>query len=396
MPSIVLCLHAHLPLRLKKYGFFDIGHSQDYFDDEESRKVLERVAKDCYLPANRVLLKLIRRHRGNFRISCSVSGMLLEQLEKGQNAVLESFRRLADTGCAEFVSGPSHHSLASLFSEAEFREQVALHRRLVRALFGQRPQAFRNTELIYGNDVARIAESMGFRVILAGGADRLPGCDAKALHRPAGCRKLKVLFRHDRFSDEFALSAAGADGRALAADEFARRLAEGAHGDEIISLFVDYDTFGGSNPIATGMAGFPETFPGVLLKRRGWRFLTPSEAAARHAPAGEIDVPGQLFRAGSEKAGLTWPGNHMQIDVARTLYGLEDRVRATKDRKRIGVWRNLQASDHFCHMSTENLAGGAARGASNPFASPYDAYIHQMSILKDFSGRIAGKTGERP
>jgi hypothetical protein len=86
----------------------------------------------------------------------------------------------------------------------------------------------------------------------------------------------------------------------------------------------------------------------------------------------------------------------MQMDAARTLYGLEDRVRATKNRKRIDVWRNLQASEHFCHMSTETLAGGEIRGASNPFASPYDAYIHQMSILKDFSGRIAGKTGERP
>jgi len=396
VPSVVLHLHAHLPLRLKKYGFFDIGHSQDYFDGEESRQVLERVAKDCYLPANRTLLKLIRRHRGNFRISCSVSGMLLEQLEKGQNAVLESFRRLADTGCAEFVIGPSHHSLASLFSETEFREQVALHRRLVRSLFGQRTQAFRNTGLVYGNDVARIAESMGFRVILAGGAGRLHGCDAKALYRPAGCRKLKVLFRHDRFSDEFALRPAGAERQDLTADEFARRLAEGAHGDEIISLFMDYETFGDINRTATGMVGFPEAFPAVLLKRRNWRFLTPSAAAAQHAPAGEIDVPGQLFRAGSETVGLTWPGNHMQMDVARTLYGLEDRVRATKNRKRIGVWRNLQASDHFCHMSTENPAGGEIQEASNPFASPYDAYIHQMSILKDFSGRIAGKTGERP
>jgi len=396
MPSVVLCLHAHLPLRLKKYGFFDIGHSQDYFDEQESRRVLERVAKECYLPTNRTLLRVIRRHRGSFRISCSVSGMLLEQLEKGHNAVLESFRRLADTGCVEFVSGPWHHSLASLFSETEFREQVALHRRLVRALFGRRPQALRNTELIYGNDVARIAESMGFRVMLAGGAGRLPGCDAAALHRPAGCRKLKVLFRHDRLSDDFALRSAGADRQPRTADEFARVLADGYHGDEIINLFMDYETFIGHEQRKTGPPGFLGTLPGVLLKRRGWRFLTPSEAAAQHAPAGEIDVPGQLFRVGSEKVGLNWPGNHMQIDAARTLYGLEDRVRATKNRKRVDVWRNLQASDHFCHMSTENLAGGAARGASNPFASPYDAYIHHMSILRDFSGRIAGKTGERP
>ena len=231
MPSVVLCLHAHLPLRLKKYSFFDIGHSQDYFDEEESRRVLERRALECYLPVNAALLRLIRRHRGGFRVSCSVSGMLLEQLEKGRKPLLESFRRLADTGCVEFLSGPWHHSLASLFSEEEFRAQIALHRRKIRALFGQEPRAFRNTELIYGNDVARIAESMGFRAILAGGAGRLPGCDAEVLHRPAGCRKLKVLFRHDRLSDDLALRPSGAEGQAVAADEFARRLADGYHGE---------------------------------------------------------------------------------------------------------------------------------------------------------------------
>src|SRR5512137_1684060 len=157
MPSVVLCLHAHLPLRLKKYSFFDIGHSQDYFDEEESRRVLERVAKELYLPANATLLKLIRRHRGGFRVSCSVSGMLLEQLENGRKPFLESFRKLADTGCVEFLGVPWHHSLASLFSEEELRGQIALHRRKIRALFGQVPRALRNTELIYGNDVARIA-----------------------------------------------------------------------------------------------------------------------------------------------------------------------------------------------------------------------------------------------
>jgi alpha-amylase len=396
MPSVVLCLHAHLPLRLKKYGFFDIGHSRDYFDGQESLRVLERRARECYLPVNRSLLRLIRRHRGRLRVSCSVSGMLLEQLEEGRKPLLESFRRLADTGCVEFLSGPWHHSLASLFSEEEFRAQIALHRRKIRALFGQVPRAFRNTELIYGNDVARIAESMGFRAILAGGAGRLPGCDAEALHRPAGCSKLKVLFRHDRLSDELALRPSGAQGQAVAADEFARRLADGYHADEVINLFMDYETFIGHDQGMTGLSGFLETVPGILLKRRTWQFSTPSGAAAEHEPEGQIDVPGPVFRTDSERDGSAWPGNRLQIDAARTLYGLEDRVRATKNRKRIGAWRNLQASDYFCHMSTGNPANGAVHPASNPFASPYDAYIHYMNILKDFSGRIAGKTGVRP
>lgn len=396
MPSVVLCLHAHLPLRLKNYSFFDIGHSQDYFDEEQSRQVLERRALECYLPANAALLKLIRRHRGSFRVSCSVSGMLLEQLEHARKPFLESFRRLADTGCVEFLCGPWHHSLASLFSEEELRAQIALHRRKIRELFGQVPRAFRNTELIYGNDVARIAESMGFRVMLAGGAGRLPGFDAEALHRAARCRKLKVLFRHERLSDDMALHSSGAEGQAEAADEFARRMAAGYHGEKIINLFMDYEAFMGHDPDKTGLRCFLETGPGILMKRRNWRFSTPSGAAAEHEPAGRIDVPGPVFRTGSEKDGSAWLGNHLQIDAAKTLYGLEERVRATKSRKHIGTWRNLQASDYFNHMSTENLASGAGQVASNPFASPYDAYIHYMNILKDFSGRIVGKTGVRP
>jgi alpha-amylase len=244
--------------------------------------------------------------------------------------------------------------------------------------------------------VARIAESMGFRVILAGGASRLPGCDAEVLHRPAGCRKLKVLFRHDRLSDDLALHPSGAEGQAVAADEFARRLADGYHADEVINLFMDYETFIGHDPGKTGLPGFLETVPGILMKRRNWRFSTPSGAAAEHEPAAEIDVPGQIFRTGSERDGSACLGNHLQIDAARTLYGLEERVRATKSRTRIGAWRNLQASDYFCHMNTEHLASGAVHRTLNPFASPYDAYIHYMNILKDFSGRIAGKTGVRP
>ncbi|HTZ38963.1 MAG TPA: polysaccharide deacetylase family protein [Syntrophales bacterium] len=385
MPSIVLCLHAHLPLRLKKYGFFDIGHSADYFDAEQSRRVLERSVKDSYLPANEAMLKLIRRHRGGFRVSCSISGMLLEQLEAGQKAMLDSFRRLADTGCVEFLCGPWYHSLASVFSEEEFRKQIILHKRKIRALFGQMPRAFRNTELLYGNDVARIAESMGFRVILAGGAGRIPGCETEVLHRPAGCRRIQVLFRNDRLSDEVVP-------RPLGADEIIRVWIDGHRGDEVINLFINYEAFIGCG----GMTDFLGTLAGVLRKQRNVRFSTPSEAAAEHEPAGQIDASDLVFHAGPEREGSAWLGNHMQIDAARTLYRLEDRVRATKSRKWIGVWRNLQASDYFLDMRTEERLDRTVHRVVSSFESPYDAYIYYMSILRDFSGRIAGKVGVRP
>jgi alpha-amylase len=382
-----------MPLRLKKYSFFDIGHSQDYFDEEESRQALERMAKDCYLPVNAALLKIIRRNRGRFRVSCSVSGMLLEQLEKGQKAVLTSFRRLADTGSVEFSGEPYHHSLASLFSEDEFRKQIALQRRKVRALFDQVPRSFRNTGLMVGNDVARIAESMGFRTLLAAGADRLAGGDPTALYRPEGCRRLKVLLRHDRLSGNIASRIDGdaMSGQPGGADAFVAKLAEEYRGQEIINLFLDYESFGKPGCSEAGLSDFLENFAVALLKQRNWRFLTPSGVAAEHEPARNIDLPGHV----SEADGSACLGNHMQKDAARTLFAMEARVLEAKNGKRTGVWRSLQASEYFGCMGKTDLSDGALRCTSKPFATPYDAYISFMNVLKDFSGRLAGKTGDR-
>jgi alpha-amylase len=361
LPTVVLHLDFHLPLRLRKYGFFDIGRSQDYFDTDESVAALERFAKGFALPAGVLMLRLLRRHRGRFRVSLSVSGMLLEQMEKGQKPLLESFRRLADTGFAEVVCGVSHHSLASLFSETEFRRQVALQRRSIRARFRKMPRTFRNTAGISDDRVERVARSMGFRVVLAGGAGRL--------------------------SDEI---------MSQDAEAFAKRLVGGYHGDEVIGLVIDCGGFGEGGPGGPGILRFLETVPGFLLKRRNWSFLTPSEAVARHWKTDFLDpaVPSLQSDPGKDRAGFL--ENHLQRDAANTLYGMEKRVRQADNRRLLETWRKLQASDYLGHMSTQNLPDGDRGGASNPFASPYDAYIHYMSILKDFSGRIGGKSGVRP
>lgn len=359
MPTVVLHFDFHLPLRLRRFGFFDIGQSQDYFDDEESRAALERFTRGFALPAVSRMLRLVRRHRGRFRVSLSVSGMLLEQMEKGQKPLLESFRRLADTGCSEVVCGVSHHSLASLFSETEFRQQVALHRRMIRARFGRRPRSFRNTAGICGGDVARVARSMGFRVILNGGAGRLSG------------------------------EMVGRD-----AEAFAKGIVDGYHGDETIGLVIDCRGGGEGGQGGPGILRFLETVPGFLLKRRNWSFLTPSEAASRGEPAG----PGDASVSTSEpvRDAAAWLENHLQRDAANTLYAMEGRVRQAGSRRLLETWRKLQASDYFDYMCTKGLSEGARGCASNPFASPYDAYIHYMNILKDFSGRIEGKSGGRP
>ncbi len=362
-----------------KYGFFDIGHSQRYFDDGMSRLALEHIATGRYRPLNAILLKLIRKHRGRFRVSCCVSGMLLDKLELWQEPVLEGFRRLADTGCAEFVCEPFHRSLASMFSQEEFREQVALHRRRVRALFGPEPRTFRDTNGATGGDTARAVEAMGFRVILAGGVSRPSGIDETVFYRPAGCRKASILFRHDGLSYEMVRLCSGAGGPGRSAQEFAHSLATGFRGDEVVNLFLNYESPG------AGIAALLESFPGTVLKQRDWRFETPAEAAKQHKPEEDIELPVQAR-----------PSEALQKDALQTLYAMEGRLRAAKKKKLTDTWRALQASDYFEAMSTEGPSSGAIRQAGQDWPSPYDAYIHYMNILKDFSGRIAGKTGVRP
>ena len=378
MPTIVLHFDFHLPLQLRKFGFFDIGQGRDYFDGEESRAALGRFAEGFALPAAALMLRLIRRHRGRFRVSLSVSGMLLEQLEKGQKPLLESFRRLVDTGFAELVCGTSHHSLASLFSETEFRRQIALHRRMIRSRLGQAPRVFRNTAGICDEAVARIARSMGFRVILAGGAhDR----EAGAPCGPWRHGTLTVLPRHGRLSDGMVRQEP---------EDFAERMAEGISGDEVISLVTECGRFGEGDPGGPAVMRFLETVPGLLLKRRNWRFRTPSEAAAlcAQAPAVRPLPPGP----GREDC----LANHLQRDAADTLFAMEEGIRRAGGRRLLDTWRRLQASDYLDRMSTKGLSEGVPGGASGDFASPYDAYIHTMNILKDLSGRIEGGSGVRP
>ncbi len=48
----------------------------------------------------------------------------------------------------------------------EFRDQVSLHREKIRKLFGIFPTSFRNTELMYNNNIADVVADMGYLSIL--------------------------------------------------------------------------------------------------------------------------------------------------------------------------------------------------------------------------------------
>ena len=247
MPAVCFYFQVHQPYRLRHYTFFDIGATPFYEDEDANCDVLLKVARKCYLPMNDLLLELIRRHEGRFKVSFSLSGTALDQFEEYAPEVLESFQALGRTGCVEFLDETYCHSLAFLFSREEFREQVRRHRERIEELFGQSPRVFRNTELIYHNDVAREAEAMGYDAILAEGADHVLGWRSPNwLYQPAGCTRLKLLLKNYALSDDIAFRFSNRDWPEypLTADKFAAWAhAVNTHG-ELINLFMDYETFG--------------------------------------------------------------------------------------------------------------------------------------------------------
>ncbi|MCK9365319.1 MAG: glycoside hydrolase family 57 protein [Syntrophales bacterium] len=398
MPSVCCYFQVHQPLRHRHFTVFDFKQGLSYEDEENNRQILNKVAKKCYLPTNRIMLDLIRKHGGDFRISFSVTGVMLEQMERYNPQVLDSFKRLADTGCVEFLGETYYHSLAFLYSMREFREQVALHREKIKALFGQTPQTFRNTELIYSNDLARVIEKMRYKAILAEGADNvLEWRSPNHVYQPAGCAKLKLLLRNYRLSDDIAFRFSNRQWPEypLTADKFARWLHRTDAAGQTINLFMDYETFGEHQWADTGIFDFLKAFPGEVLKNPDFRFQTPLEVARENDSAAQLDVPNPVSWADVERDLTAWIGNALQKDAINALYGLERKVRKTKNAGILSIWRRLQTSDHFYYMCTKWFADGDVHKYFNPYASPYDAYINYMNILADFSDAMSAQACRR-
>ena len=394
MPVVCLCFEVHQPRRLRRYAIFDVDRVHDYEDREANLEILNRVADRCYLPANRILSGLVRRHAGRFSIAFSISGTLLDQMERHRPDVLDSFRDLGRTGAVEFLCETDCHSLAFLFSRKEFRRQVNAHKKRIQTLFGQTPRTFRNTELIYSNDLARTAEKMNFRAVLAEGADRvLAGRSANVPYRPAGCVRMNVLLRNYRFSDDIAFRFQDRNGPdpPLTAEKFAGRLHRAGAAEAVFNLFLDYETFGEHHLRETGIFEFLEALPEAVLKRPDFRFLTPSQAASVPAPAATLDVPDFVSWADEDRGLTAWLGNAMQSDAIQTVYRMEPRVARRNDPEILDAWRMLQTSDHFYYMCTKWLADGDVHQYFNPYPSPHDAYINYMNILNDFSRRLNRK-----
>ena len=389
--SICLYFQVHQPARLRLYRFFDIGKDSHYYDDFANRTILRRVAQKCYLPMNALLLEMINANKGAFKVAFSISGSVLEQFDRYAPEVLDSFRKLADTGCVEFLSETYYHSLASLASPTEFKHQVLKHKAAIEHYFGVTPKAFRNTELVYSDAIGEMVYDMGFKTMLTEGARHVLGWKSpNFVYSGAQAPGLKLLLKNSSLSDDiaFRFSDRGWSDWPLTSEKYLSWIKAAAQNDEIVNLFMDYETFGEHQKAASGIFDFMRFLPEVVLADGEFEFVTPSQATKKHRPVAELDVPDPISWADEERDVTAWLGNELQNDAFNKLYDQTEKLALLNDE---GLWADfghLQESDHFYYMCTKFFSDGAVHKYFNPYDTPYEAFINYMNVLSDFILRV--------
>ena len=387
MKTVCLYFQVHQPWRLKKYRFFNMGKDHNYLDDLANRSILQKVARQCYLPMNAMLLKLIEEHKGQFRCSFSITGIAIEQFKAYAPEVLESFKALAKTGCVEFLAETYSHSLASLASKEDFADQVKLHAQMIKKEFGVKPTAFRNTELIYSDEIGAMVSELGYKTMLAEGARHILGWKSpNYIYANSIDQKMRLLLRNYKLSDDiaFRFSNQGWDEYPLTADKYVSWLTSEETPGEVVNLFMDYETFGEHQGVETGIFDFMKALPAIALASGQLEFATVSEAAKKYQPVSVLHCPHTMSWADEERDVTAWLGNELQNEAFSKLYALKEKIAKLKSEDFNYVWNFMQTSDHFYYMATKWLSDGDVHSYFNPYDSAYDAFINYMNVLSDF------------
>ena len=390
MKTICFYFQIHQPFRLKRYRFFDIGKDHYYYDDFANEEIIRRVSECCYLPANRLLLDMIRNSDGKFKVAFSISGLALEQLEIYTPEVIDGFKELAETGSVEFLSETYAHSLSSLSDPIEFKNQVKMHADKIEMLFGQRPKVFRNTELVYSDDIALLVSGLGYKGMISEGAKHILGWKSpNYLYTSATAPNLKLLLKNYRFSDDitFRFSNYTWSEYPLTADKFMNWIAATPEDEKLVNLFMGYDTLGNMQVAESGIFDFFRALP-RFAEEKGISFATPSEVLKSFKSATPISAPYPVSWADEERDISAWLGNQLQKEAFEKLYSISERVRLVTDRRLKQDWLYLQSSDHFYYMCTKHFSDGAVHSSFSPYDSPYDAFTNYMNALSDFLDRV--------
>lgn len=388
-----LCFYfqIHLPFQLRRYRFFDIGNSHQYYDEFSIRTYLQKIVEQCYLPMNRVLLDIIKEYGSKFKVAFSITGETIEQLEKYAPQVLDSFRELAATGSVEFMCETYAHSLAFLKDEKELERQLKKQAATIKKYFNQEPVTARLTGLMYSDQIGERVAKLGFKAIVTEGAKHVLGWKSpNYVYSNVNNPNLKVLLRNFHLSDDIAYRFSDTTWSEwpVTSEKFASWLDVVNESDEVVNLFMDYITFGNRHPRSTGIFEFMRYLPKEIFSHGKFEFLTPSEVIKKHTPVGPVHVPYPISWSEEERDLSIWLGNDLQNDAFTSLCDLGEKVRFVDDAELTQDWERLQDSDHYYYMCTKWMSDASSRRFKSVYSSPYDAYINYMNVLSDLISRV--------
>ncbi len=387
MKTICLYFEIHQIIHLKRYRCFDIGRDHYYFDDYENERSITDIAERSYIPALTTLIQMAEANKGAFKVALSLSGVGLEQLEMYAPSVIELLHQLNDTGCCEFLCEPYSHGLSSLANEECFREDVERMRLKVKQMFGKTPKVFRNSSLIYSNEIGAMVADMGFKGILTEGAKHVLGWKSPHyLYHCAGNPNLKVLLRDFKLSDDISLRFNNSEWNEypLFADKYIGWIADMPEEEQVINIFMELSALGIAQPLSSNILEFLRALP-ACAKEKGITFSTPSEVISKLKSVDQVDVPYPMSWVDEERDISCWLGNVMQREAFDKLYSVAERVHLCTDRRIKQDWSYMQASNNFRFMTTKNTGIQLNRGI---YDSPFDAFTNYMNILGDFISRV--------
>ena len=392
MKAICFYFEVHHPEQLRQYHFFDIGKQHDYFDYYRNRTEIEQLARDCYLPANELLLELIDRYKGRFKVAFSISGSAIELLELHAPEVIHSFQALAKTGKVEFLCEPYAHSLSSLSSDTtEFERDVKRHIQRIEELFGQTPVTFRNTSLIYSDTIGERVAKLGFKTMLTDGAKHVLGWKSpNFVYKNAIDENLNLLLKNSKLSDDIAIRFSDRNWSEypLTSEKYISWVKNSLQDSEVLNLFMNYEVIGYYNNAQSGIFDFLRYFIENMLANPNYQFLLPKEVAKKHPAKDVLPVPYPISWTDEERDTTSWLGNELQKEAFSELFKVQPLVRKKKNADLIEDYSRLQGSEHFYFMRTKLFSGADYHKYLLPYDSPYEAFINYMNVLSDFIERV--------
>jgi alpha-amylase len=394
MPSVSLSFKVHIPYRLQHLDSVSIGSCTNYFDTAANKIAVDKLSDECYLPANKLILSLIKAHEGKFRIAFSISGTALELLSEYRPDVIKSFKQLAKTGCVDFFAETYYNSLSWLHSKKEFQQQVQQHHDLIKEMFGVEPLVFRNTELIFNNELAKFIAGMGYKGILCEGLERiLHGRTPNHIYAAPANGDFRVLLRNVPLSDDIAFRFDDPtwNEQPLTAEKYAGWLHAQKENICNINLFFDYETFGIHKKRETGIFEFLQHLPSSILADEDWKFVTPAEAVENCYPKDIYDVPKTISWEDKEKECCVWCENVMQNNTLRKIYSIEAMVNNCNMPGAIERWGRLQSADHFYYMCDDGRIANDTYRMLNPFSNAQEAYTNYKNAVTDFEIKLIQK-----